>query len=206
MEHPGLGCPDCQSSIDHPRARFPVRAWSIAPMATLGLLCGPIRTQVAQGQWNAPLLLLLTLAWVAERRGRSLSAGFWVATAAALKLFPIFFLLYFALRRRWRALIDCTLWLVMLSLVSVAVLGPGAYRDYFNAVLPTLREYRSGWNNASIAAFWIKNFGTGSSHYGVRVESVIKAPFLAHAGTIASYTAVLATMVFYVNKLRFRQP
>ncbi len=181
---------------------FPVRAWSVAPMATLGLLCGPIRTQVAQGQWNAPLLLLLTLAWVAERRGRSHCAGFWVATAAALKLFPVFFLLYFAIRRRWRALIFCALWLVMLSFVSVAVLGPGAYRDYSNAVLPTLREYRSDWNNTSVAAFWIKNFATGATHYGVRVEAVIRAPLLAHAGIVASYTLVLAAMIFSLNKLR----
>ena len=75
--------------------RFPVAAWSILPIVTLGLLCNPVRAQVVYGQWNAPLLLLLlTLAWVADRRGRSLQAGFWVATAATSKLFPLFFLFY----------------------------------------------------------------------------------------------------------------
>ena len=60
---------------------FPVPAWSILPIMTLGLLCSPIRTQVSQGQWNAPLLLVLTLAWVAERRGRDSWAGIWVGRA-----------------------------------------------------------------------------------------------------------------------------
>lgn len=178
---------------------FPVPAWSILPIVTLGLLCSPIRTQVSQGQWNAPLLLLLTLAWAAGRRGRDSWAGFWVGSAVTLKLFPIFFLLYFTIQRRWQALIAGVVWMIVLSVVTAAVLGMDAYRDYYNRVLPTLREFRSGWANASILAFWTKNFATGASHYGLFIEPVIKAPLLAHAGIVLSYAAVLATTFFFVN-------
>ena len=55
--------------------RFPVAAWSILPIVTLGLLCNPVRAQVVYGQWNALLLLLLTLGWVADRRDRCQRAG-----------------------------------------------------------------------------------------------------------------------------------
>jgi Glycosyltransferase family 87 len=181
---------------------FPVPAWSILPIATLGLLCGPIRGQVAQGQWNAALLLLLTLAWVADRRGRNLSAGLWVSAAASLKLFPIFFLLYFVSRRRWRTVIGGTLWMVTFGLITVAILGVDAYRDYLYRVLPTPSEFRSSWVNASLLAFWTKNFVAGASHCGLYVAPPIRAPLLARAGIVLSYASVLGTTIFYVNKSR----
>lgn len=183
--------------------RFPVAAWSILPIVTLGLLCNPVRAQVSYGQWNAPLLLLLTLAWVADRRDRSLQAAFWVATAATLKLFPLFFLFYLAIRRRWKAAIACILWLLALSLVTAAVLGSGAYRDYFHHVLPTLKEFQASWNNASIVAFWLKNFSTGASLFGLNIEPVVFAPHLARAGIVASYALILATTCLFIDRSRF---
>ncbi len=177
-----------------------VPAWSILPIVTLGLLCSPIRTQISQGQWNAPLLLLLTLAWAAERRGRDSWAGFWVGTAVTLKLFPVFFLFYFAVRRRWRAVIAACLWSVVWSLLTIAVLGLDAYRDYYNRVLPTLRGFRSGWANASLLAFWTKNFAEGASHYAIYIEPVIRAPALAQAGIVLSYAVVLVITYFFVSR------
>ncbi len=179
--------------------RFPVAAWSILPIVTLGLLCGPVRGQISQGQWNAPLLLLLTLAWVAGRRGRDSWAGIWVGSALTLKLFPVFFFLYFVIQRRWRALIAACLWSVALSLVTIAALGLDAYRDYYNLVLPTLREFRSGWNNASLQAFWLKNFAVGANHYGLYAEPMVRGPLLAQTGIVLSYAAVLVTTFFFVK-------
>jgi hypothetical protein len=179
---------------------FPVPAWSILPIAALGLLCSPIRTQISQGQWNAPLLLLLTLAWVALRRGRDSWAGFCVGTAITLKLFPVFFLLDFAIQRRWRALFGGCLWAFAGILATIAVLGLDAFRDYDNRVLPTLHAFRSGWANVSIPAFWAKNFASGASHYGLYIEPVIRAPFMASVGTVLSYGFVLAATFFFVNR------
>src|SRR5262249_35810195 len=55
-------------------------------------------------------------------------------------------------------------------------------------------------SNASILAFWTKNFAAGASHYGLYISPVIKAPLLAHAGIVLSYAAVLGTTFFYVNR------
>jgi hypothetical protein len=183
--------------------RFPVAAWSILPIVTLGLLCNPVRAQVVYGQWNALLLLLLTLGWVADRRDRCQRAGFWVAVAATLKLFPLFFLLYFAIRGRWRAVLACLLWGIVMSLVTAVVLGWDAYRDYFHHVLPTLKEFQAYWNNASIMAFWLKNFSTGASLFGLTIEPVIFAPHLARAGIVASYALILATTCLLIKRSRF---
>jgi hypothetical protein len=182
--------------------RFPVAAWSIFPVVALGLSCSPLRNQIIQGQWSAQLLLLLTLAWVAHRRGHNAWAGFWVGTAAALKLFPIFFLVYFAVLRHWRAVIAGAAWTLASSAATVAVLGVDAYRDYATRVLPTLRHFQSGWVNASILGFWLKDFVTGAEHYGMYAEPVVSAPLLACAGVAVSLAAVIAVWYFYVNKLR----
>ena len=62
-------------------------------------------------------------------------------TAAALKLFPISFLIYFVVRRRWRAAIACCAWIFALTATSVAVLGWDAYSDYRTIVVPSLSEF-----------------------------------------------------------------
>ncbi len=137
------------------------------------------------------LLMLLTLAWVAERRGQSAWSGFWVGTAAALKLFPISFLIYFVVRRRWRAAIACCAWIFALTATSVAVLGWDAYSDYRTIVVPSLSEFRSRWSNASISAFWLKNVANGAHQHGLYAEPLLRTPLLACAGIGASYAAVL---------------
>jgi hypothetical protein len=183
--------------------KFRVHVWSIFPIAAMGLLCSPIRAQVALGQWNAPLLLLLTLAWIAERRGRNLWAGAFVGVAVALKLFPIFFLLYFTIRRRWSAAAAVCFWTIVLTLLTITALGLDTYRDYFNHVLPSLEQFGSGWPNASLGAFWAKNFAKGASYYGLYIEPVIKAPLLAYTGMVLSYASVLVITSFFVNRSRW---
>jgi hypothetical protein len=181
--------------------KLPIAAWSTFPIVALVLICSPIRTQISQGQWNAELLLLLILAWAADRRGKSAHAGAIVAVAGALKLFPMFFLLFFAVRRQWRAVIAGAVCMAGIVLLSVLVLGADAYHDYYNRVLPSLGEFRSALPNASILAFWTKNFSKGASHYGLFANPVIRAPRLAGAGIILSYAAVLATWCIYVLRL-----
>jgi hypothetical protein len=180
--------------------KIPLASWAIFPILALGLLCSPIRTQIAQGQWNAPLLLLLTLAWAAERRGHPGLAGLCVGTAVMLKLFPILFLAHFAVRRRRRAVITGCLSIALLSLATAGVLGVDAYRDYARRVMPSLDEFRSGWDNASISAFWMKNFSSGATHYGLFVEPVVRAPGLARAGIVVSCLSVLAATLYLVRE------
>ena len=179
---------------------LPVATWAVLPIATLGLLCNPIRMQVSQGQWSGVLLLLLTLTWVADRRGQGLRAGLWVGTSAALKLFPAFFLLYFLLLRRWRTVLSGAICLLAETLLTAAILGVGAYRDYIYRVTPTLAEFRSSWVNASVLAFWMKNFWSGATHWGLYAAPLFEAPMLARVGIIVSYAAVLGALAYFANK------
>jgi hypothetical protein len=138
--------------------RIPFAGWSVLPLVTLLLICAPLWYQVALGQLNLILLLLVTGAWAAERAGRPSWAGVLVGTAAAVKLFPGFLLLYLAARRQWRGLAAGICTLVVLTGLSVAVLGVESYRSYVRDVLPTLGKFQCGWNNHSLAGIWAKLF------------------------------------------------
>jgi hypothetical protein len=178
-----------------------VSAWSISPILALGLLCNPIRTQISQGQWNAPILMLLILAWVADRREHPLWAGLCMGFASALKLFPLFILINFAIRRRWRALIAATSGFIVLNLATAAILGAEAYSTYLHEVLPSLQVFQSDWDNCSLSAFWMKNFAVGASHFGLYAGPLIRAPLLARVGMVLSSGAILAISCFLIAKL-----
>src|SRR5262249_9148074 len=75
----------------------------ILPTVALLMLCWPLRSHLQQGQLGMLLLLLIAGAWAADRAGREGLAGFLLGTATAIKLFPAMLLLYFIIRRQWRA-------------------------------------------------------------------------------------------------------
>jgi alpha-1,2-mannosyltransferase len=137
---------------------IPFVAWSVLPLVTLLLLCAPFRQQVNQGQLNLVLLLLLTGTWVLERRGRPAWAGALLGMAMAIKLFPGFLLVYFAVKRQWKALAAAVATFLAVTALTAALLGPGAYRDYIAEVLPSLRQFQGGWNNASLVGLSTKLF------------------------------------------------
>src|SRR5271157_137097 len=72
------------------------------------------------GQPNLTLLMLLLAAFACLRLGREAPAGVFVATAAAIKAFPILALGYFVYRRMWRASIATVaalmVWLLVVPL------------------------------------------------------------------------------------------
>jgi len=117
------------------------------------------------GQPNLTLLTLLLAAFACLRLGREVPAGVLVATAAAIKAFPILALGYFAYRRMWRASIATVaallVWLLVVPLpfrtpaqamADLAVWSRGMVFTY-NAQGIAQRPYRSfSYKNQSIMA------------------------------------------------------
>ena len=117
------------------------------------------------GQPNLTLLTLLLAAFACLRLGREAAAGVFVATAAAIKAFPILALGYFVYRRMWRASIATVaallVWLLVVPLPfrtpaqavdDLAVWSRGMVFTY-NAHGIAQRPYRSfSYKNQSIMA------------------------------------------------------
>lgn len=169
-----------------------VDPWLMLPGLALLLLCNPVRQQFNQGQLNALLLLLLTGAWAAQRHGDQRLAGTMIGVAAAVKLFPAFLLLYFALRRQWRGVLAGVTTLLALTLATVVVLGTQTYRDYIAVVLPAIGEYRCSWINGSIVGFWHRLF-VGSANE--QVVPLVAAPVLAWVLTAISALGLVGVAV-----------
>lgn len=136
--------------------RYPPQA--VLPTVTLILLCGPIATQISQGQLNFVLTFLLVLGWAADRRGYTGWAGAAVGAAAAFKLYPAFVFLYFVCTRRWRALATGAVAFLALNGLALALFGTEAFRTYFEQVVPSVVQYQTGWRNLSLNGFWIRVF------------------------------------------------
>jgi hypothetical protein len=103
------------------------------------------------GQLTALLTLLVTMAWIAERKHDEFRAGVWLGIAIALKPFIGLFALWAAARRSWRQLFGMLCGGAALGALGFAAGGLSLYRSWFLA----LRNVNWEWDiaNASILGF-----------------------------------------------------
>ncbi len=105
-------------------------------IALLFALNFPLYRNLEFGQFYVVLLLLIAAACWAYMRGRHAVAGSLVAIAAAAKIFPALFFVYFLERRAWRALASGVLVLVASAALSVSAFGWSVHRTYLREILP----------------------------------------------------------------------
>ena len=165
--------------------------WYALPIAAILLSSNALAAQVYQGQFNLVLLLLLTLAWLADRAELDAWSGAMIGLAAALKLFPAFLLLYFVVRRRWTAVVLAAVWFGLVNGLGMLVLGWEAYRSYFTEVVPRVNGFRDYWANASVWGYWSKLLDAPNGHILTlwHVPAVAKAASLLSAGLLTALTA-----------------
>jgi alpha-1,2-mannosyltransferase len=163
-------------------------AW--VPFFLLVLSSNSLKEQVQQGQLNGWLLLLLTGAWLGDRKGRSWSSGACIGAAAAIKLFPGFLILYCIARRDWKACLAAAGSWAALSLLTGLTLGWSACRDYVTVVLPTLGQFRGSWLNASLVGFWTKLLAGKPD----QIEPLFAAPGLAQLAIVITAALIVAAV------------
>lgn len=86
-----------------------------------------------QNLWQL-LLLLIVVAWVLERRGYLASAGALLGGAWLLKLWTSALILGAVARRQWRQALFGGLTIVVGTLLTAAIVGPGTYGAYLGPV------------------------------------------------------------------------
>jgi hypothetical protein len=96
----------------------------------------PLYRNLEFGQFYVLLLLLIVAACWAYLRGYRALAGVLVAIAAACKIFPVLFFVFFLRRRDWRALTWGAITGVAAACISVAVFGWNVHRTYLHEILP----------------------------------------------------------------------
>ena len=105
-------------------------------VALVFALSCPLHRNLLYGQFYVLLLLLIVAACWAYLRGFRALAGVLVAGAAACKIFPILFFVFFLQRRNWRALAWGAVTGLAAAAVSVAAFGWNVHRTYLHEILP----------------------------------------------------------------------
>ncbi|QJW96136.1 hypothetical protein FTUN_3692 [Frigoriglobus tundricola] len=169
--------------------KIPVQLWSLLPAIVLLLLCGPLYYHLLLGQFNFPVLFLMTVAWVADRRERPGWAGAALGAAACLKLYPLFVFVYFLFAGRRLALITGAMAFLIGNGIALMILGVHEFETYIRDVLPSLSHYQSSSRNVSLNGLWVRLF---DPHPGEGIVPLMPSPVLGQALTLTSRFLIVA--------------
>ena len=117
-----------------------LKATTALPLRRLALLMFvtvvPLATSFQFGQQHVLVLFLLSVAAWLYLRDRGLASGAVLAVAAALKLYPALFGLFFLVKRRWNALAALVVTGASLLAMGIPLFGIDTLRVYITEVLP----------------------------------------------------------------------
>jgi hypothetical protein len=105
-------------------------------IALVFALSFPLHRNLLYGQFYLLLLLLIVAACWAYLREKDALAGALIAVAAACKLFPVFFFVFFVQRKAWRAVTAGALTGIAAIAASVSIFGWNVHRTYLQEILP----------------------------------------------------------------------
>ncbi len=117
------------------------------------LAIAPLHTNFLLGQVHVLMLLLLALAAWLYLRSCPFLSGTILAAAAAMKIYPAFFLLFFLVKRQWRAAAGLVCGVAGALLLSIFLFGETACRTYFREILPSglrgeiIDPYATAWDS-----------------------------------------------------------
>jgi alpha-1,2-mannosyltransferase len=110
----------------------------------------PAYVTLSYGQVNGILLLTIVLFLILGLCARNIGAGFWLALATHVKLFPALYLAYLFWRRRWRLALAATAATVLLALLTWTVMGTTVCTDFIRSRLAGLLPALFGPEEASV--------------------------------------------------------
>ena len=109
-------------------------------------------------QTHALFFFLAIASLILAERNRPAAAGFLLASAAAVKVTPIFLVLYWLLTRRLRAAAWAVGWSAVLMAATVWAVGPHLVGTYFADLQRISRVLLVAENNQSLAAWWMGHY------------------------------------------------
>lgn len=131
------------------------KIFSNSGFIVLGLVClsFPVKFTLGMGQINNLILFLFVLSiYFLEKKKKYLSS-FFLAMSLAIKLFPIFFPLYFLLKRKWKLLFFTFITISLFYLVSFLI-NPKINIYFYQNILPTfLSGWKTDYYNQSLTGF-----------------------------------------------------
>ena len=185
-----------------------ITEWSSLWVTLIALLGGDaLGNNFTFGQFYIVLTFMLVLAFYWMDRLPPL-AGILVALGAVTKIFPVVFILYFAVTRRLRAATWAVGASVAFTIIGIVVIGWTPYRVYVDEVLPrTLRgemldPYNVHWNTLAALARRALVFEAG-----LNPEPILNAPLVYFfLRTFITVVVLLVTFMLLRPRVSKDQP
>jgi Glycosyltransferase family 87 len=108
------------------------------------------------GQVNAVLFLCVALVLYFARRGRPWWAGFFIALAAIVKIFPAVLIVFFAVKRQFKPVIAALVSLIVLAALSLVAFHASLYVTYLTQVLPRQAEGGAVYRNQGMGGLFAR--------------------------------------------------
>lgn len=156
------------------------------------------------GQMSILLTAILLGVLLCLRNNRNVLAGVLVGVSVAIKLITWPLMIYFALKKDWRALIASSLTALLLNMIALMVIGIKPFMDYYLKVSTiVLNGWRTVIYNFSLWSIGSRLFeGTGST---MTANSFIAPPLIYFpqvATLVSSVIAVFFLIIGLVGALR----
>lgn len=152
---------------------YPLTGAALLSVLAILAISPPILGEVKDGNMLWPLWLAFTIAWMAERGGRTATGGLLMGLLISVKPFLALWFLYWVARRRWAAIGAAALGLVASLVVGIAVTGPAAWTAW-RGMLDRITWYDSGLN-ASIPGFAARVTGDPYGTFGLAIAFLVAA-------------------------------
>lgn len=165
----------------------------------------PLFTDLANGQYQCFVLLLLLLVWRSLRKQSDFAAGLWLGVAIALKLAGLLILPWAIYRRKWKLVIAAGLSWIACHLAAAAVIGWKWCLFYYTDVAATLNKpFLTGDRNFSIYAVGQRAFRDTSNFNGQAYtgSALINAPHLAGITSVLLMLAFITLILWRAGKLK----
>lgn len=169
------------------------RFWAPALLRPLPLLCvvvllwfsEPFQYSMALMQTHIFFVLAMIAAVMLADRKRPIVAGVLLALSAAVKITPGVLVLYWLLRRQWRAALSAAAWSVALWAVTRAVAGPQLMATYSATIDRISHVLLLSANNQSLAAVWMDPLSRAARENSFDVSPLPTALRLASSALLA---------------------
>jgi hypothetical protein len=151
----------------------------------------PVYLSLYLGQINALLFLCMALVLYFYRRGRPGWAGFFIALAALIKIYPAVLILFFAVKREFKPVVAALISIVALGAVSLTVCHPSLYLYYISQVLPHQSDGGAFYRNQGMGGLFARLLS--SNDY---VNALANSPALARELGILAGAFVLVVALY----------
>jgi hypothetical protein len=162
----------------------------------------PVMVDLMYGQLSILLTLLVLAAFLALRKGQNILSGVLIGLTVAIKFFTWPILIYFGLKKNWRAFFAGCITIIVSNLLGLIVIGKDSFITYYlHVIFQDSRSYYATMNNFSLWSVGYRLFtGSPASAGYLNAPPLVNLPWLAPIVSAGCALAFFIIGMYWVIK------